>query len=141
VGGTRAKVLSIAETSRQNSTKDSSYYYYSQPGRWKWDVLQRDPRPRGTVRSDCSQWVISVYYKAGCSLPGSMRGQGNTTTLLGAGKRTTTPVPGDCVLYSGHVELYVGNNKTIGHGDAKVDFSTPHRRSGFKGFYKYDFLD
>lgn len=139
----RGRVLAIAEQCRKNSSADPNYYYYSQPGRWKGDVLARDPRPVQTVRSDCSSWIIGVYVAAGCKVPRSMQGQGNTETLMSAGRRTAKPQPGDAVLYDDHVELFIGGNKTIGHGTPAVDFAKatgPEAHGGFIAFYTFSFL-
>lgn len=143
---TRAKVISAATHSADLSAGDAKYYRYSQSGKWKDDLFERDAAGE---RSDCSSWVIQVYAKAlgGYNkLPASMRHQGFTGTLAAAGHKTSKPQPGDICLYGvgpnyHHVELYVGDGKTIGHGSPPVDYATPRGISGFAGYWTFDFLD
>jgi cell wall-associated NlpC family hydrolase len=153
-GSTRAKVVAAATKAAKLSAADPTYYWYSQSGSWKHDVWARDQRgvgpqglPGGTSnRSDCSTFVIQCFEKAGCVLPASMKGAGFTGTLADEGTKTTRPQPGDVCLYGSgppyrHVELFIGDGKTIGHGDAKVDYSTPNGPSGFAGYWTFGFLD
>jgi hypothetical protein len=153
VGSIRDRVVEVAKKAAALSAADPSHYYYSQAGSWKNDVYARDgasargPQglPGGKNRSDCSAFIIQVYDKAGCVLPASMKGQGFTGTLADAGFRTKTPKPGDICLYGQypfkHVELYIGDSKTIGHGDRLVNYSTPRGPSGFAGYWTFDFLE
>lgn len=153
-GSTRDKVVQAAKKAAKLSAADPTYYWYSQAGTWKHDVFARDQRgvgpqglPGGTRhRSDCSTFVIQCFEKAGCQLPPELSGAGFTGTLADQGIKTTKPQPGDICLYGSgppyrHVELYVGDGKTIGHGDAKVDAGTPNGPSGFAGYWTFYFLD
>ena len=58
-------------------------------------------------------------------------------------KKTTSPKPGDLVLMKGHVELFIGNGKTIGHGSKPINHRTvPHRKSTRGAWFAtYDFLN
>jgi hypothetical protein len=92
-------------------------------------------------RSDCSQFAAAMYWSAGAGDPsGQDYRAGYTGTLYANADRVSSPMPGDLVMYGAppgaHVEIYVGNGKTIGHGDPAVDYSTPHGRSDFRGFYR-----
>jgi cell wall-associated NlpC family hydrolase len=152
-GSIRARVVEVAKKAAAISAASPSHYYYSQQGNaWKHDVYARDIRgggPQGLGgirhRSDCSTFIIQVYVKAGCDIPASMKGQGFTGTLADAGHRTKTPKPGDICLYGSypfnHVELYIGGGKTIGHGTAPIDYSTPRGPSGFAGYWTFAFLE
>ncbi len=93
-------------------------------------------------RTDCSQWLRAVYLKAGADDPGAATG-----AMVGKAKPISADKlkPGDIVIYGSggghHVELYIGNGNTIGHGDEKVDMnhginSQPEARP-----MTYDFLD
>ena len=135
-GGTRARVLTVAKLAVAKSSDDPSYYFYSQPGKWKDDPLERD---RGGDRSDCSSFVIQVYAEAlggYAQLPAALRRQGYTGTLAAVGRKTNNPQPGDICLYGvgpayHHVELFIGGGK-------HVDYSTP---SGSAGYWTFDFLE
>jgi cell wall-associated NlpC family hydrolase len=149
-GSRRDRVVQAAKQAAKRSASDSTYYYYSQSGDWKYDLFARDAKglgPQGlpggpSNRSDCSSFVIQCYTKAGCPVPESMKGKGFTGTLADEGTKTSKPQPGDVCLYGTypyhHVELFIGDGKTIGHGDAKVDYSTP---SGAAGYWTFSFLN
>jgi len=78
-------------------------------------------------RTDCSQFVTSMYWSAGLNDPNGYDWKGGYTgTLVSHGKQVKSPQPGDLVLYGSgtahHVEMFVGpGDKTIGHGSAPVD--------------------
>lgn len=130
-GGLRAKI--VAEAEKSLSTK-TGHNYYSQGG-----ALTENPTPPQGERSDCSQWARAVYLKAGASDPGTYTGE-----MLRKGKTTSKPRPGDLLCGPDHVELYVGDGKTIGHGSPPIDYDTSSavkaRGSGMR-FITYDFLD
>ncbi|WP_084627037.1 C40 family peptidase [Pseudoclavibacter soli] len=57
---------------------------------------------------DCSGFVQWVYAQNGIQLPRTSGAQG------AAGTRTTTPVPGDLVVYgSSHIGIYIGNGMMV----------------------------
>jgi hypothetical protein len=128
----RDRIVAKAEKSLTSNTGHS---YYSKAG-----ALTDDPTPGAPNRSDCSQWVRAIYLHAGAPDPGTWTGdQWNRS------KPTSDPKPGDLVIYgegqsSHHVELYVGDGKTIGHGSPPIDYGTPGMLSGAH-FRTYDFLD
>jgi hypothetical protein len=109
--------LIVAEASRTLTSK-TGFRRYSMTG-----ATTSDPTPPAPARTDCSQWVRAIYLRAGAPDPGTWSGE-----QARRGQRTTTPRPGDLVLDapSGlrHVELYVGDGRTIGHGTAPIDYWT-----------------
>lgn len=129
VGGLRNKILEIAHSTLSSRT---GHNYYSQPGKLTLDPLAKKP-----LRSDCSQWVRAVYIKAGAGDPGTYTG-----AMVGKAKKTQSPKPGDLMLKNGHVELYIGNGETIGHGSPPINKGTTKYWKG-KGMYyaTYDFLN
>lgn len=152
-GGTlRERVVAAAAKAAMLSAADPTYYHYSEPGIWKYDLFLRDAP---NDRSDCSSFVIQCFYKAGCVLPASMTGQGNTETLISVGRKTSDPQLGDVCLYgpsvtdTHHCELLVSVDplKTIGHGSPPIDYDTPTdptlvaATGGFLGYYTFAFLD
>lgn len=63
-----------------------------------------------TNGTDCSGFTMSVYMHFGYVLPRtsySQRSAGQAVSSLAAAK------PGDLICYSGHVALYMGNNKIV----------------------------
>lgn len=127
-GGTkhqRLKAVALASAAACASGRRRNFY--SQPG--AWDVDHCITGERSGFRSDCSQWVTSVYRSCGLSDPNGQRYTGGYTgTLVANGReiRRSELKPGDLVLYgpgtAHHVELYVGpGEKTVGHGSAAID--------------------
>lgn len=143
----RDKVVAAAKHAADLSAGDSKYYHYSEAGKWKDDLFERDA---AGDRSDCSEFVIQCYAKAigYTKLPKALQHQGNTGSLAAVGHRTSKPLPGDVCLYGTgptyhHAELYVGDGKTVGHGSPPVDYDTPRNPAlgAFAGYWTFDFLD
>lgn len=125
-GGTpRQRLVAGALAAAANCSSGHRRNVYSQAGAYtvKYGITGE---PIG-YRTDCSQFVTSIYYSAGLNDPNGYDWQGGYTgTLVSHGKQVNTPQPGDLVLYGSgtahHVEMYVGpGDKTIGHGSAPVD--------------------
>jgi hypothetical protein len=125
-GSLREKICAAAEAAYHHWAKYHDRFY-SQPGAW---TVERGitGEPHG-YRSDCSQFVTSLYWSAGAPDPNgnSYRG-GYTGTLGGHGRYIARSAlkPGDLILYGSaphhHVELYTGpGDRTIGHGSPPVD--------------------
>lgn len=129
----RAVALAAAEAHRTGRRKS----FYSQAGSWTVDYAITG-EPRG-YRSDCSQWVTSVYHSAGLADPnGNAYKGGYTGTLYNHGRPTTNPQPGDLGLYGSppghHVEMYVGDGRFVGHGSPPVDQVTPGWPTQFRTY-------
>jgi cell wall-associated NlpC family hydrolase len=117
-------------------TSKSGFSRYDQNGR-----LTDDPTPPLGCRTDCSQWIRAVYLQAGAHDPGL-----NTWEQAAKGTRTNRPRPGDLMLVADkeHVELYVGEGKTIGHGSPPIDEGPPLSYWNSRGghfFVTFDWLD
>lgn len=63
-----------------------------------------------TNGTDCSGFVLSVYKEFGYNLPHSSDAQKNIGTKV---DNLSKAKPGDIICYSGHVAIYMGNNKII----------------------------
>lgn len=122
----RQRIIRIAKSSLSSRT---GFYRYNQPGQ-----LSSDMTPPVGYRSDCSQWTRSVYLKA------TGRDIGwNTWAQAGRGHRTSNPKPGDLMFgaTTGHVEIYLGHGRTIGHGSPPIDYANT---SYWPGHYFVTFL-
>ena len=63
-----------------------------------------------TRGADCSGFVMSVYRHFGKSLPHSSYAQRRVGRRVGSLSKAK---PGDIICYSGHVAIYMGNNKVV----------------------------
>ena len=109
IGYTQGKYISTANggTASDTTTKGESVVAYAlrfvgNPYRWGGSSL--------THGADCSGFVMSVYRHFGKSLPHSsyaLRSVGRKVNGLSNAK------PGDIICYSGHVAIYIGNNKIV----------------------------
>lgn len=108
-GGARERVVAVAESTLTSRT---GFKRYSQVGK-----LTDDPTPPAPARTDCSQWLRACFLQAGLPDIGTY-----TVAQMAKSKRTNNPQPGDILIGTGHVELYVGNGKTIGHGSPPIDY-------------------
>lgn len=127
-GPVRDKIVSIAKDSMTNNL------FYSQSGATTAKV-----HPSRGERSDCSQWARAVYLTAGAGDPGTYTG-----AMLARGKHTDNPKPGDLLCSPSHVELFIGDGKTIGHGSPPIDEDTVAAvkgRDAAMKFITFDFLD
>lgn len=103
----------IVRWAKSSLSSRTGYYRYSQGGSFSFD-----PTPHG--RSDCSQWTAAIYKHATGRFIG-----GNTWAQIANGRPTRHPKPGDLMFSRnfGHVELYIGGGRTIGHGSAPIDYA------------------
>lgn len=121
-GGTaRQRIRAAALHSAARCAAGKRANFYSQPGAFTTDECFTGESPG--ERSDCSQWIASVYAACGLEIPGTWTGD-----MVNRGKqiRRDQLKPGDLVIYGSgsgfHVELYVGpGDRTIGHGSAPID--------------------
>ena len=64
-----------------------------------------------TKGADCSGFTMSVYKKFGKKLPHSSSGQRKVGKKVSGGIKKAKA--GDIICYSGHVAIYMGNNKIV----------------------------
>ena len=64
-----------------------------------------------TKGADCSGFTMSVYKKFGKKLPHSSSAQRRVGKKVSGGLRKAKA--GDIICYSGHVAIYMGNNKIV----------------------------
>ena len=76
--------------------------FVGNPYRWGGTSLTRG--------ADCSGFVMSVYRHFGKSLPHSSYAQRRVGRRVGSLSKAK---PGDIICYSGHVAIYMGNNKVV----------------------------
>ena len=72
---------------------------------------------------DCSGFVQQIHKKFGISTPrtsGAIRGGGKSVSYADR-------MPGDVICYSGHVGIYIGNNKIV-----HASNSAPYPKGGIK---------
>ena len=111
--GDRVKLLSNnsvkngGTASDTTVTKGESVVNYAlkfvgNPYRWGGTSLTRG--------ADCSGFVMSVYRHFGKSLPHSSYAQRRVGRRVGSLSKAK---PGDIICYSGHVAIYMGNNKVV----------------------------
>lgn len=130
-GNPRERIVAAALAASRADAEGRRKSFYSQDGGWTTDYAITG-EPHG-YRSDCSQWVTSVYKSAGLPDPNGNDYKGGYTGTLATHCRKISRAqlqPGDLVLYGSgppyhHVELYVGpGEQTIGHGSPPVDGGT-----------------
>ena len=110
VGYTQGKYITIANGATASATtmsKGQSVVNYAKrflgnPYRWGGTSL--------THGADCSGFVMSVYRHFGKSLPHSSYAQRRVGRRVGSLSKAK---PGDIICYSGHVAIYMGNNKVV----------------------------
>lgn len=109
-GSVRARIVAAAQATLTSRT---GYLRYSQPG-----ALTDNPLPPPPARTDCSQWVRAIYLAVGLPDPGT-----TTWDQLAHGHQVVDPQPGDLMFTANedHVEIYVGDGRTIGHGSPPID--------------------
>mgnify|MGYP003187690280 CR=1 FL=1 len=97
VGYTQGKYITIA-----NGATAYAKRFLGNPYRWGGTSL--------THGADCSGFVMSVYRHFGKSLPHSSYAQRNVGRRVSSLSKAK---PGDIICYSGHVAIYMGNNRVI----------------------------
>jgi hypothetical protein len=143
--GKRKLIVQLAEKAAANYRANPGAYHYLAGGVANLVFLK--PTPRGW-RSDCSQFVASVYHAAGVSSPAAPLAHqwASTFSMVKSPHARVIPrsqrKPGDLGMYGSrtaphHVELWCGN-KFIGHGSPPIDSLTP----GEPDYYiTFDFLN
>lgn len=141
----RKKIVAEAKQAAVNYRKQPGAYHYLAGGRANTVYLKPTPRD---WRSDCSQFVASVYKGAGVSSPAAPLAHQWASTfsivkspharVISRSQRK----PGDLGMYGSrtaphHVELWCGD-QFIGHGSPPIDSLTP----GEPDYYiTFDFLN
>jgi len=145
VRGKRARIVAEARKAAANYRKNPGAYHYLAGG--KANTVYLKPTPRDW-RSDCSQFVASVYKGAGVESPAAPLDHlwASTFSIVKSPHmRVITKAqrrPGDLGMYGSrdrphHVELWCGDT-FIGHGSPPIDSLTP----GEPDYYvTFDFLN
>ena len=95
-------------TASNNSSKGESVIAYAKRFLGNPYVYGGSSLTHGT---DCSGFVMSIYKHFGISLPHSSYALRSVGRKVSGGIKNAKP--GDIICYSGHVALYMGNNKVI----------------------------
>ena len=145
VRGKRARIVQQAEKAAANYRRNPGAYHYLAGGVQNLIFLKPSPR---NFRSDCSQFVASVYKAAGVPSPAEPLDHiwASTYSIVKSSHariiNKSDRRPGDLGMYGSrsaphHVELWCGN-KFIGHGSPPIDSATP----GEPDYYiTFDFLN
>lgn len=101
-----SKKVTASATKKTSSSKGQKIANYAtkfvgNPYRWGGTSLTRG--------ADCSGFIKAVYQKFGYNLPHSS----SALRSKGTGVSSSNKKAGDVVCYSGHVALYIGNNKIV----------------------------
>lgn len=118
------KTVSSTKSSSVNKGRQVVNYalkFVGNPYRWGGTSL--------TNGADCSGFVQSVYKHFGKSLPRTSYSQRKVGTKVSSLSKAK---PGDIICYSGHVAIYMGNNKIV-HASTrktgiKVSYNAAYRR-------------
>lgn len=141
----RKKIVAEAKKAAANYRKNPGAYHYLAGG--KANTVYLEPTPRDW-RSDCSQFVSSVYKGADVPSPAApldYQWASTFSIVKSPHARFITAAqrkPGDLGMYGSrsaphHVELFVGDG-FIGHGSPPIDSLTP----GLPDYYvTFDFLN
>jgi cell wall-associated NlpC family hydrolase len=144
VNARRRRIVAEAERAAANYRRNPGAYHYLAGGVQNLIYLRPSPR---NYRSDCSQFVASVYKAAGLPSPASVDHIWASTYTMVKGPHVrfidkAQRKPGDLGMYGSreaphHVEIWCGN-KFIGHGSPPIDSLTP----GEPDYYlTFDFLN
>lgn len=138
-GGTSAqRLVALAYAALEDGQSGRRPARYSQAG--KWTVAYPVTGEPSGYRSDCSQWVTSLYHAAGLPDPnGTGYKGGYTGSLADHCKRVAVARAGTLVIWDpwgpkGHVEIAVNSKgSTIGHGSAPIHAHTISEMNAYKG--------
>lgn len=126
---TPENVMPLINNLRLYSTTYHDNIHYSQPKRYgqagNTTIAQLSDMLLGlqsgsgaAVYCDCSSFAAANYYAFGYSVPITSSAWLSDTRFQ-ARTDWANIVPGDVVRYNGHIEIYVGDGKTIGIGSEK----------------------
>lgn len=109
IGYVKGKYVKTANgTASSNSSKGESVVAYARRFLGNPYVYGGSSLTHGT---DCSGFVMSIYRHFGRSLPHSSYALRSVGRRVSGGIRNAKP--GDIICYSGHVAIYMGNNRVI----------------------------
>lgn len=108
IGYVKGKHVKTADGTASESGKGQSVIAYAKRFLGNPYVYGGSSLTHGT---DCSGFVMSVYKHFGISLPHSSYALRSVGRKVSGGIKNAKP--GDIICYSGHVALYMGNNKVI----------------------------
>lgn len=137
-GGTiREKIVAVAE----EMLSRKRFYTYRQFRPYPSDIFSED----AYNKLDCSSFFILVYKSAGAIDPNGTGydGTGWTVSLAKRGRWTNNPRLGDAVFYGRlrsrpeHVDVYIGDSKTIGFGSTPIRKKNVDYRSDFLGYMTF----
>jgi cell wall-associated NlpC family hydrolase len=157
-GSVRERIVAAAMEAARLYYTGKSHRFYSQPGTWTVEKGITGESPG--QRSDCSQFVTSLYHSADAPDPNGANYTGGWTGSLEAHCQEISRgalKPGDLVIYgprgaTHHVEEWVGNgdgrtsyatlakqgsqsrDRTVGHGSPPVDYGDIDMISGPRFF-------
>lgn len=129
---TKGTKLPSSSKTTVSSTKSSSVNKGQQVVNYALKFVGNPYRYGGTSLTkgaDCSGFVQSVYKHFGKSLPRTSYSQRRAGTKVSSLSKAK---PGDIICYSGHVAIYMGNNKIV-HASTyktgiKVSYNAAYRR-------------
>lgn len=149
--GKRAAIVKAAQHAAANYRRNPGGYHYLAGG--VANLVYLEPSP-SSWRSDCSQFVGSVYADVGLPSPANVEHKYASTYSIvkcPQARITDNPRPGDLGMYGSrsgplasrsthHVEVYCQEpgQEFIGHGSPPIDSITPGRPDFYVTF---DFLD
>ena len=97
--------------------------HYTQSSLRMYGVRNKIRIPKIPIYEDCSSFATWCYWHAGGPDPNGRGydGYGFTGTMAAHGKRVSSPLPGDLLLYGpgpnfSHVTVFIGNGKCVSHG-------------------------
>lgn len=82
-----------------------------------------------TNGADCSGFTMKVMEHFGISIPHNSREQANYGTKLGTD--ISKALPGDLIVYNGHVAIYLGDNSIV-HASSPKDGIKVSKNAGYK---------
>ncbi len=118
---------------------NSKYPAQRMTGKTCWDAMEKlVSTGQGVVSTDCSAFVQALYWKLGYNVPGSSGAWIQGGHQYVAKTDMASMIPGDVIVWgakSGHVEIYIGNNQSIGFGSAPPKIHSPWNTNYFVTHY------